>query len=1680
MATANIDLKDAVLQRAATLQMYERNLQDKVSAQIEAHEAALQKAVASGKDAKALAAMSEERYKRIHEATKAGLIDVTVNQLTYMGQTLAKVLSPAWLMEYPSKRVAENVVTDTPLYNNAVLADGWRGVSVAERKRLEGVLRKGIADGLSLEEMALQVRKDNVVSISLHQARGLVTTAVTAVTNKADSLVYDANAAALSGWTFAATLDSRTSSQCAALSGTTYAIGNYKYLPPLHFHCRSRGVPQVKSWADLGKLTNVARVRHENLKGFTKKQIEYFDGQSGLDETYDTWLRRQPKAVQLQHLGDYTKLALFQSNQLSLDKFSADGKQLTLQELRAITPSIDGAPGDTLRFANAKQRLDAMHIWARSPDDFIGDAKLTDTLRAYYELQTRDLDGTLSLTNFRGVLIGNKAAMKRRVLLSPPTEEQTRFNAVTGRYEDTRRYQPCPEVLENRLRLVRDSTELLDKDKAYIADFADSLADTMSVNERAAVVDNLRITFGRARSGKEQWGNFKAVAQSQIKFDVINVSEAVEAQIRKGTDVLKRIDSDNYIDPVLGVVELQKLHDDLIPNILAKNYWEDSTAPKMARKLRGRSFLRDVMMPKLAKDVAMLSDPKLPAATKLTVIMSRRLSEQELHQFYMRFVKRLAVGDTPDRDQLAITLGRDIYNSANLNGTRDDWYKVGLAFLESNECKGLYEIESFGVQKRRMKSRLSGAYFGPYYDTMSYNIRVTDPDIQRYTKLCRAVEVGQRVAVTDPKNRLIVREGYKTYFIDRGLLGLEDTRLPIISTTGFRDFPVEFMEKSIVDAMNWAGQTEYRIDEDYYDFTRQLLSFVDDKGKAAHYEEANEYRKFIAGRGDSYERFKAMEWLRNSGKSFSNSAFIDHRGRIYDRGMISPQSGETFRPFLNTKEAKYFTSEDHLNFKDQVGAFLGGLTDKLEGRYNSLTITGRQRIAEMHHAEMVRIGNAMMRKKPADIRSILDSPLVAHIDGEDIGKFYRMALETAKIDAHLNKTVDLKLGVKDELLKEADADKYIDGYLSKGQDGRKLFTIGADEGVIGVANMPGNWVKISGVYLKDTARGNGLADMAIAQAVGKKKSFAFVEPSNKASAALFKRLGYNISGTRTKDGVVYDLWERPAGRDMREQLINSYKTALALEQDASSSGAQIIAMTTKNKQLAEMSNVVPTTQKRRLYDEIAAATFDDPRFKELNTRLGLTEKDLRKAAKAQNMVTFYGAGERTGILNVEGKLGKILGKQAGTLVVKASERDAILSEISAQAARYTYSAPDVEEQLKILRSNVRDIFNKGEQPGQEIMDQLHFLDTNTRAVLEKMSRNYDRVVTPADFQAIATIMSDHLEQKVPILKDFTRFFGRLAEDFMLNAKPSDAAWDWTSIMKIAVRGGPDGTYKLPRAFCELIGIKPGQSLSETMLKRLAFYNPLSNLADAIYGVDAPDNRKTGKKILKLEIAQLIKLTEFEVLFANKLPKRWTNVPWVNFDGSTIEQTFTQTFEERLVYRDKDGNPVNNIVQVKQKTEATWWEEIINKDGKINDIGDVTKARTAFAVNGNHSNDATIVKNFHLWGKQNGIATSTIHDAFFANAADMLKGRDALRGIYAKTLDSNSIMKTLDEMRARGLPEELYNSYRNEAIEKGLVPVVGKSRIGGKLVTEADVLTKEDILAPVDSGFKNDRGWYGVG
>jgi len=339
------------------------------------------------------------------------------------------------------------------------------------------VIRKGIAEGKTSKEIALEVRKGNVHNITRQQSQTLVTTSITSIRSQADREVYKTNEKALQGWQYVAVLDARTTPLCAHRDGEIYPISDTKHLPPAHWHCRSTTVPVFKSWEDISKIENVAQVRRQNIANLTKEQISFYDGQTPLKETYNDWLFRQPKDVQLRHLGDYQKLELFQSGQLTLEGFTnAEGNTIGIKELRAMTDSGYTLPNDTVKFANAKARLDSMQLYATTPDDFIKDPKLAQTLQDYYLLQSGELNGTLSLTNYRGALIGNKKATKNRVLTTLPREDQMVFNPVTGRYEDTRLYQPNIGVLNNNLRLVDESDKLLDKDKEFINNFISGLS----------------------------------------------------------------------------------------------------------------------------------------------------------------------------------------------------------------------------------------------------------------------------------------------------------------------------------------------------------------------------------------------------------------------------------------------------------------------------------------------------------------------------------------------------------------------------------------------------------------------------------------------------------------------------------------------------------------------------------------------------------------------------------------------------------------------------------------------------------------------------------------------------------------------------------------------------------------------------------------------------------------------------------------------------------------------------------------------------------------------------------------------------------------------------------------------------------------------------------------------------
>ena len=90
-------------------------------------------------------------------------------------------------------------------------------------------------------------------------------------------------------------------------------------------------------------------------------------------------------------------------------------------------------------------------------------------------------------------------------------------------------------------------------------------------------------------------------------------------------------------------------------------------------------------------------------------------------------------------------------------------------------------------------------------------------------RVLEGLAVLRRVPVRSEKNKLYFRKGYKTYFV-KGKLGWVDSRIPVTSTSSFSDFPAEFMDDDMVDALNWASDAQYKIDGDFHNFITKLLS----------------------------------------------------------------------------------------------------------------------------------------------------------------------------------------------------------------------------------------------------------------------------------------------------------------------------------------------------------------------------------------------------------------------------------------------------------------------------------------------------------------------------------------------------------------------------------------------------------------------------------------------------------------------------------------------------------------------------------------------------------------------------------------------------------------------------------------------------------------------------------------
>jgi hypothetical protein len=234
-----------------------------------------------------------------------------------------------------------------------------------------------------------------------------------------------------------------------------------------------------------------------------------------------------------------------------------------------------------------------------------------------------------------------------------------------------------------------------------------------------------------------------------------------------------------------------------------------------------------------------------------------------------------------------------------------------------------------------------------------------------------------------------------------------------------------------------------------------------------------------------------------------------------------------------------------------------------------------------------------------------------------------------------------------------------------------------------------------------------------------------------------------------------------------------------------------------------------------------------------------------------------------------------------------------------------------------------------------------------------------------------------------------------------------------------------------------------------------FVERLSNVRVGIVG---PEDFKKVSEIMSRHLAERAPVTQKFVKFWNAAAKAYVeetqavDIPWVTFDGKTLFQRYRPKIQTSIEFFDPESKRmVRNIY------------EDAAKDATLLGKASISRARIGMGVNGNHMNDASIVRQFLLWGRKNNIPTATIHDAFFTNIGDVSKAKDALREIYADAVESETILNTLKKMRELGLSDESYRALVEQARNDGLID-------------PPNAITREDILKKIPPGWD----WYGIG
>jgi hypothetical protein len=278
---------------------------------------------------KSVYALNADAYTNISAELSRQLEDFTAYEVDYQQKLLTAVQPVSITAISPSEIYAGAMARP---FQGKLLKEWMTNLEEGKAALIRDAIRKGYVESETTAQIVKRVRgtkalayKDGILEISKRNAESVVLTAVAHTSSFAQESVFEANSDIVKALQYTVTLDLRTSDLCFSRSGNLYPLGKARPAIPAHFRCRSRYVPVLKSFRELG-------IDADDLTATTRSSM---DGQVPASTTYQSWLEKQSVARQDEVLGK-TKATLFRDGKLPLSRFvSRQGHSYTLDELRA-------------------------------------------------------------------------------------------------------------------------------------------------------------------------------------------------------------------------------------------------------------------------------------------------------------------------------------------------------------------------------------------------------------------------------------------------------------------------------------------------------------------------------------------------------------------------------------------------------------------------------------------------------------------------------------------------------------------------------------------------------------------------------------------------------------------------------------------------------------------------------------------------------------------------------------------------------------------------------------------------------------------------------------------------------------------------------------------------------------------------------------------------------------------------------------------------------------------------------------------------------------------------------------------------------------------------------------------------------------------------------------------------